>query len=69
MVKSPKEGQSQESLGLAGNCAGYLSRQFLRAPNNSTFALQLLVMVRVTFFEYLNSGSGWVEECHYLFYD
>jgi hypothetical protein len=48
--------------------SGYLSRQFLRAPNNSTFALQVPVMVRVPFFE-LNPGSGWVEECRYLFYD
>jgi hypothetical protein len=24
--------------GIPGNCAGYFSRQFLRAPNNSTFA-------------------------------
>jgi hypothetical protein len=28
----------KESQGIPGNCVGYFSRQFLRAPSNSTFA-------------------------------
>jgi hypothetical protein len=50
------------SQGILGNCEGYFSRQYLRAPKDSTFALQVPAMVRMGQSDFLWMNTPWTQE-------